>query len=296
MAQVAQIENLDIIHVHYAIPHSISAILAKQMVNGKVKVVTTLHGTDITVLGNDENLANLIRFGIEQSDAVTAVSDSLIKETRELLDITKPIDRIYNFIDRQVFRQSEVVQLKKELIPHGEKVLLHISNFRKVKRVEDVIHIFNIVNQQIPSKLVLIGEGPEMPYIRKLICDYGLDKQVLFLGKRDDVAEVLSLADCVLLPSEKESFGLVALEAMACGVPVVASNAGGIPEVIVHGETGYLAEVGNYTKMAEYVLELLLHEEKWIEFSNNSLQRAYNNFSCEKIVVEYEEIYRRLIS
>ncbi len=294
MAQITLLEKLDILHVHYAVPHAISAYLAKQMVNGAVKVVTTLHGTDITVLGYDENLSNLIRFGIEQSDAVTAVSESLIAETRSLLEINKRIDCIYNFIDHRIFRQQEVKQLKQELIANDEKVLLHISNFRKVKRVEDVIHILYLVNQQMPTKLVLIGEGPEMPHVRKLITDYQLEDQVLFLGKRDDVAEMISVSDCVLLPSEKESFGLVALEAMACGIPVVGSNAGGIPEVVLHGETGYLAPVGDYTEMSNYVLKLLRDEKLWMRLSSNSLSRAYDFFNAERIVDQYEMVYQRV--
>lgn len=295
MAQITQLEHLDILHVHYAVPHAISAYLAKQMVNGKVKVVTTLHGTDITVLGYDENLSNLIRFGIEQSDAVTAVSESLIAETRSLLHINKPIDCIYNFIDHRIFRQQEVKQLRQELIANDEKILLHISNFRKVKRVEDVIHIFHLVNQQMPTKLVMIGEGPEMPHVRKLISDYQLEDQVLFLGKRDDVAEMISVSDCVLLPSEKESFGLVALEAMACGIPVVGSDAGGIPEVVLHGKTGFLAPVGNYVDMANYVLQLLRDEHLWMKFSSNSLTRAYDFFNADRIVDQYEMVYHRLL-
>lgn len=295
MAQITQMQKLDVLHVHYAIPHSIAAYLAKQMVNGQVKVVTTLHGTDITVLGHDENLANLIRFGINQSDAVTAVSESLIQETRMLLDITKPIECIYNFVDKRIFRRLEVKELKKELIPNNEKVLLHISNFRRVKRVDDVVRIFRIVHQQIPTKLILIGEGPELPCVRRMIIEYGLEEDVLFLGKRDDVAEVISLADCILLPSEKESFGLVALEGMACGVPVVGSTAGGIPEVVKHGETGFLATVGDYEKMAAYVLELLRNQELWVRFSQNCLKRANEKFCADDIVDQYEAVYRRVL-
>lgn len=296
MAQITQLERLDVLHVHYAVPHAVSAYLAKQMVGGNVKVVTTLHGTDITVLGHDENLSNLIRFGINQSDAVTAVSESLITETRNVLDIQKPITCIYNFIDQKIFRPHEVKQLKHEFIKNDEKILLHISNFRKVKRVEDVVRIFYIVNNQIPTKLVMIGEGPEMPHVRKLITEYGLEDRVLFLGKRDDVAELISVSDCVLLPSEKESFGLVALEAMACGVPVVASNAGGIPEVVLHGETGYLSAVGNYEEMANNVLKLFFDEELWLHLSSNSLHRAYELFNAERIVDQYEKIYEGVIS
>ncbi len=295
MAQITQLHNLDILHVHYAVPHAISAYLAKQMVNGAVKVVTTLHGTDITVLGYDENLTNLIRFGIEQSDAVTAVSQSLIDETYNLLDVHRPIKCIYNFIDQSIFKRQNVHHLRRELIQSDEKVLLHISNFRKVKRAEDVIHIFHRVNKQVPSKLILVGEGPEMPHIRKLICDYQLDNKVLYLGKRDEVADLISISDCILLPSEKESFGLVALEGMACGVPVVGSDAGGIPEVVAHGKTGYLAPVGNYEEMARYVINLLQDQQLWNRFSENSVERVHEIFRAERIVDQYEDLYQRVL-
>lgn len=294
MAQVAEREKLEVLHVHYAIPHAASAYLAKQMVGGKVKVVTTLHGTDITVLGYDENLANLIRFAIEQSDAVTAVSDALIKQTRELLGIKRKIERIYNFVDPDIFHPVDVTGLKKELAPEGERILLHMSNFRAVKRVEDVVHIFQRVRQVLPAKLVLIGEGPEMPHVRRLEREYGLEGQIYYLGNREDVAELVALADILLLPSQKESFGLVALEAMACGVPVVGSNAGGIPEVVVNGETGFLSPVGDVEKMAADVLYLLQHREVWETFSRSAVHQAAEKFHADKIVTQYEELYRSL--
>lgn len=296
MAQITQLEQLDILHVHYAVPHAVSAYLAKQMVNGNVKVVTTLHGTDITVLGYDENLSNLIRFAIEQSDAVTAVSQSLIHETKMSLHIERPIECIYNFVDHRTFKQQELLQLKQHLIKNDDKVLLHISNFRKVKRVDDVIHIFNIVNKQVPTKLVLIGEGPEIPHVRKLIADYGLEEKVLFLGKRHNVAEIISISDCIVLPSEKESFGLVALEGMACGIPVVGSDAGGIPEVVAHEQTGFLAPVGNYELMAHYVIRLLQNHDLWQELSSKAVQRANDFFHAEQIVNQYEQLYERVLN
>lgn len=295
MAQVVQLEKLDLLHVHYAVPHSISAYVAKQMVNGKVKIVTTLHGTDITVLGYDENLANLVRFGIEQSDEVTAVSHSLIEQTRDLLDITRPIHCIYNFVDPSVFRPQQNPQLRKELNVNNDKVLLHISNFRKVKRVDDVVRVFQLVNQHVPTRLFLIGEGPEMPHVRKMISDFHLEDQVLYLGKRSDIAELISIADCILLPSEKESFGLVALEGMACGIPVVGSTAGGIPEVVAHGETGFLAPVGDYETMAKYVLTLFTDDYLWQTFSKNAMRRVDEVFRLDRIVEQYESIYQRAV-
>ncbi|WP_028986721.1 N-acetyl-alpha-D-glucosaminyl L-malate synthase BshA [Thermicanus aegyptius] len=295
MAQVVEREGLEILHVHYAIPHAASAYLAKQMVGGKVKVVTTLHGTDITVLGYDENLANLIRFAINESDAVTAVSDALIRETRELLGITREIKRIYNFVDTEIFHPLDVSTFKNELAPEGEKILLHMSNFRAVKRVEDVVHIFHRVRQEIPAKLVLIGEGPEMPHVRRLAREYGIEGEIYYLGNREDVAELVTLADILLLPSKKESFGLVALEAMACGVPVVGSLAGGIPEVVLHGQTGFLAPVGDVEKMSEYVVTLLKNPSLWREFSERGIARVKENFTAGEIVTQYEEVYRNLL-
>jgi L-malate glycosyltransferase len=295
LAQVAKLEELDLLHVHYAIPHAVCALIAKQMVGSNLKVVTTLHGTDITVLAHDESLSDLIRFAINESDAVTAVSQDLIKETRELLAIDKPIDLGYNFVDKRVYYPREVAALRKEFAQPDEKILIHISNFRPVKRVTDVVEVFDRVQKDIPARLLFVGEGPELSKVLCKVKERGLLDRVTFCGKQDDVAQLLSLADVMLLPSEKESFGLVALEAMACGVPTIASNAGGIPELITHGETGYLAEIGDVEQMAEYAKILLSDQANYDRIRDACLHRARFTFCNDIITRQYEEIYYRVL-
>lgn len=295
MAQVAKMQKLDLLHVHYAVPHAVCAFLAKEMTGYDLKVITTLHGTDITVLGQDESLSDLIRLAIERSDAVTAVSQDLIRETRELLDINKHIDLTYNFVDKRVYYPRDVGVLRRDYARPDEKLILHISNFRPVKRIGDVVDIFAKVNEEVPSKLLFVGEGPELS---KTICkvkEMGLTERVIFAGKQDDVAQVISLADVMLLPSEKESFGLVALEAMACGVPTVGSTAGGIPELITHGTTGYLAPIGDTRQMADYVIRLLCNPELYEAMSVACLERARNTFCNDLITAQYEQIYYRVL-
>ncbi|REJ20479.1 MAG: N-acetyl-alpha-D-glucosaminyl L-malate synthase BshA [Paenibacillaceae bacterium] len=295
MAQVARMQRLDLLHVHYAVPHAICAWLAKQMLDGGIKTVTTLHGTDITVLAQDESLRDLIRLAIHQSDAVTAVSRDLIRETRERLDIETPIDLTYNFVDKRVYYPRECRSLRNEYAAPGEKVLMHISNFRPVKRVGDVIDVFARVNAKLPSRLLLVGEGPELSKIQWQVESLGLEDRVTFLGKQDDVAQVISVADLLLLPSEKESFGLVALEAMACGVPTIGSLAGGIPELVAHGTTGFLAPVGDTEQMAEYAVRLLSDESMYARFREACLERARTTFCNDRITAEYERIYYRVL-
>jgi N-acetyl-alpha-D-glucosaminyl L-malate synthase BshA len=295
MAQVARMQKLDLLHVHYAVPHAICAWLAKQMLGGGIKTVTTLHGTDITVLAQDESLRDLIRLAIHQSDAVTAVSRDLIRETRERLDIETPIDLTYNFVDKRVYYPRECRALRAEYAAPGEKVLMHISNFRPVKRVGDVVDIFARVNAKVPSRLLLVGEGPELSKVQWQVESLGLSDRVTFLGKQDDVAQVISIADLLLLPSEKESFGLVALEAMACGVPTIGSSAGGIPELVAHGTTGFLAPVGDTERMAEYAVRLLEDEKLYARFREACLERARATFCNDLITAEYERIYYRVL-
>jgi N-acetyl-alpha-D-glucosaminyl L-malate synthase BshA len=295
MAQVAKMQQLDLLHVHYAVPHAVCAYLAKQMNNDGLKTVTTLHGTDITVLAQDESLKDLIRLAIHQSDAVTAVSNDLIDETRRLLDITTPIDLTYNFVDKRVYYPRDITSMRSDYAEHDEKILMHISNFRPVKRVGDVIDVFARVSAKLKAKLLLVGEGPELSKMQCKIRELGLENRVVFLGKQEDVAQVISLADVLLLPSEKESFGLVALEAMACGVPTVGSNAGGIPELVTHGETGYLSNIGNVEEMAEYAELLLTDDQLHARFREACLFRARHEFCNDSITRQYEEIYYRVL-
>lgn len=296
IAEVAVMENLDVLHVHYAIPHAVCAILARQMSGRDLKIVTTLHGTDITVLGYDPSLTEAIRFGIEKSDYVTAVSNSLISQTHELIKPKKTIECVYNFIDTRVNKRTDSSELRKEygILPH-EKVVIHVSNFRPVKRVQDVIQAFAGIAEHLPAKLLLVGDGPEMKTVCNLAGELGIRDKILLLGKQERVEELYSLSDLMLLLSEKESFGLVALEAMACGVPCIGTNVGGIPEVIVNGETGYICELGDIKTITEKAVEILSNEEIHQRFSANSMERAEKRFSAEQIVSEYENIYYQLV-
>lgn len=296
MAQVANMQQLDVLHVHYAIPHAICAYLAKQMAHTNVKVVTTLHGTDITILAQNETFKDMIQFAINHSDAVTAVSQHLITETNHLLNVTVPIDLTYNFVDKRVYYPRNVQAWRINFANPHEKILMHISNFRSVKRTYDVVDIFCRVHQQIPARLVLVGEGPDMPKVRYRIQELGLEDYVHFLGKQDEIAQVISLADVLLLPSEKESFGLVSLEAMACGVPTIGTRVGGIPEVITHGETGYLAEIGDTMSMAKYACIILSNDELAQRMGIACLYRAQHVFCHDLITSDYEQIYYRVLN
>lgn len=296
MAQVAKSQNLDVLHVHYAVPHAVCAFLAKQMVGEDLKVVTTLHGTDITVLAQDESLKDLIRLAINESDAVTSVSNDLMRETREVLDINRDIDLTYNFVDQRVYYPRDAIKCRNDFAEPGERVLMHISNFRPVKRVSDVVDVFNLVNMKIPTRLLFVGEGPDLPKIQWKIKEMGLEDRVHFLGKQDDIAHVISMADILLLPSEKESFGLVALEAMACGIPTVGSMAGGIPELVSHGVTGFLAPIGDTRQMADYCISMLNNPKLMQVIKEACLTRARSEFSSERIMSQYESIYYRVLN
>lgn len=296
MAQVAKREKFDILHVHYAVPHAVCAVLARQMVGDHLKVVTTLHGTDITVLGYDPTLSDIICFGINESDAVTSVSYDLAAETKRIFNIKKEIHTVYNFVDTRVYQKKTKHNLRKNYgISDDEKVLIHISNFRKVKRIPDVISIFARVKQEMKAKLILVGDGPEYNKICKLVKEKQLEDDVIFLGKQKNTADILSISDALLLVSEKESFGLVALEAMACGVPVIGSNAGGIPEVIENGVTGFTSEVGNVEELSKQTIRLLKDEMLHEQMAQQSYERATSKFHSDKIVKEYESIYKSLL-
>lgn len=295
IAEVAKREKLDILHAHYAIPHAICALLAKQMLDQDIKVVTTLHGTDISILGWEHSFQPLIKFGIEKSDYVTAVSNALADQTMELIKADKEIHTVYNFIDENVYKTRENQSLKKELGLKGEKVLIHVSNFREVKRVQDVVHVFNLVKKEMPAKLLLVGDGPEMGMICDLVDRLGLQDDVLFLGKQDNVEDLYAISDLMLLLSSKESFGLVLLEAMACGVPCIGTGIGGIPEVIEHGKTGYICELGDVVQMADYAVGLLRDTELHASMSQACLNSVHSRFNTETIISQYETIYRNLL-
>lgn len=297
MAEVIKRENLDLLHVHYAIPHAVCAILAKQMSGTNIKIVTTLHGTDITVLGYDLTMTDAIRFGIEQSDAVTAVSNSLIEQTYDLIHPQKKIVPVYNFIDERVYKKMNATILKEEFgIRPEEKVVIHVSNFRAVKRVPDVVKSFNLIQEQLDAKLLLIGDGPEMTVVSKLVEKLNLRDKVLFLGKQDNLEELYSISDLMLLLSEKESFGLVALEAMACGVPCIGTNIGGLPEVIINGETGFICELGNIEEIAEKSLHILMNKPIHSQFSERSMLMVNERFRADLIVQQYENLYYEILS
>jgi N-acetyl-alpha-D-glucosaminyl L-malate synthase BshA len=296
MAEVIKREKLDLLHVHYAIPHAICAILAKQMSRQDVKIVTTLHGTDITVLGYDASLSDAIRFAIEESDVVTAVSNSLIAETYDLINPNKQINLVYNFIDERVYHEIPSEHLKQEYgILRHEKVLIHVSNFRPVKRVQDVVKTFAKVAEKIPAKLLLVGDGPEISLVSRLVDQLGLRNQVLFLGKQESLEELYSISDLMLLLSEKESFGLVALEAMACGVPCIGTNVGGIPEVIQDGKSGYICSLGDIDEISTKALQLLTDDKLHQQFSQYSIHVVEEYFHGDKIVQQYEGIYKQLL-
>lgn len=296
IAEVAVMENLDVLHVHYAIPHAVCAILAREMSGRDLKIVTTLHGTDITVLGYDPSLTDAIRFGIEKSDHVTAVSHSLISQTYDLIKPKKDISCVYNFIDKRISKRTDASGLRKELgILPEEKVVIHVSNFRPVKRVPDVLRAFAGILHEMPAKLLLVGDGPEMKNVSNLARELGIRDHVLLLGKQESVEELYSMSDLMLLLSEKESFGLVALEAMACGVPCIGTNIGGIPELVVDGETGFICELGDTSAVTEKAIEILSDPALHKTFASNSVQRAVLRFGSEQIVSEYESIYYQLV-
>ncbi len=297
MVDVVKYANLDILHVHYAIPHAAVAYMAKKILLSEgryVPVITTLHGTDITLVGKHRTFAPVVSFSINKSDGVTAVSDYLRKETESLFDIKKEIKVIYNFIDFNRFKREDKDHFKKMIAPNGERILAHVSNFRKVKRVEDVIHVFKKVYEKIPSKLLLVGDGPERQNLEELCREIGLCHEIRFLGKQDAIEELLAISDLFILPSGNESFGLAALEAMACEVPVISSNVGGIPEVNIHGETGYLSDIGDVESMAKYAISILSDEEVLQRFRANALAQA-QRFDIKHILPQYEEYYQHIL-
>ena len=298
LVDVIKYEKLDILHVHYAIPHATVAYLTKQILateNIFIPVVTTLHGTDITLVGKNPAFKPVVEFSINMSDGVTAVSESLRKDTLEYFKIKNEIKVIPNFIDFERFSKQNKDHFKKAIAPDGEKILIHISNFRKVKRVDDVVRIFSQVLDKVPSKLLLIGDGPERYNVEQTCRQLGLCEHIRFLGKQDAIEEVLAIADVFIMPSESESFGLAALEAMACQVPVVSTNIGGIPEVNIHGKTGFLSNVGDIDDMAKNTLAILSNEGLLSTFRENAYLQA-KSFHIDNILPQYENYYLELLT
>ncbi len=297
MVDVVKYEKLNLLHVHYAIPHASAAYMAKQILKSQgieIPFVTTLHGTDITLVGKDPSFEPVITFCINQSDAITAVSQSLKDDTYSHFKTDREIHVIPNFIDSKDQLGEMDFDKRRRYAKDEERILCHISNFRKVKRVEDVLRMFALVNEQIPSKLIFAGDGPERNNLERLVRELDLCDRVIFVGKVSDTSHVLEISDLFILPSETESFGLAALEAMAVGVPVISSNTGGIPEVNIHGETGYLSNVGDVDEMAKNAIYLLQNESLFQEFRQNSLKRA-KVFSLKNVLPLYEDIYDRLV-
>ena len=296
MVSVVKNEKLDLLHVHYAIPHASAAYMAKQILKThgiNIPFVTTLHGTDITLVGKDVSYEPVVTFSINQSDGVTAVSEDLRRETYESFKITNDIEVIPNFIDLEKFKKQKKEHFKKAICPHGEALVVHTSNFRKVKRVQDVVKVFANLHNEIPSKLLMIGDGPERTRAENMCRDLDINDAVRFLGKLEAVEEVLSVADLFLMPSEKESFGLAALEAMACEVPVISSDAGGLPELIIQGVTGFMSPVGDVEDMTKHAL-FILDKNNLPKFKENALKRA-QEFDISKILPLYENYYHKIL-
>jgi N-acetyl-alpha-D-glucosaminyl L-malate synthase BshA len=298
MIDVVLYEGLDVLHVHYAIPHATSAYMAKLILaeQGRdIKIITTLHGTDITLAGLDPTLMPLVRFSLERSDGVTAVSRSLKQNTLTHFNLDLPIEVIPNFVNIEEWQRRPSERLRSQFSPNGEAVLVHASNFRPVKRVTDVVRVFKQVREKVPSKLVMVGDGPDRAEAEMLCRELDICADVRFLGKQTALPEIFSASDLFLMPSQQESFGLSALEAMACGLPALTSSVGGIPELNVHGQTGYICEIGDTDRMARYAIDLLTHAKKYEQFSKAARDRAVNHFSHTDIVPMYEDYYRRVL-
>jgi L-malate glycosyltransferase len=297
MVDVIKNQHLDLLHVHYAIPHASAAYMAKMILEEEgrhIPVITTLHGTDITLVGKDKTYAPVVAFSINKSDAITAVSDNLREETYANFQIEKQIEVIHNFVDTKRFAKRPIDAFRKVIAPSGEKILMHASNFRKIKRVQDVIRIYAQVKKDIPSKLLLVGDGPERPLAEELARELDICDDVRFVGKQQDMEEIYAISDLFLLPSEYESFGLAALEAMAAGAPVITTNAGGLPEIIIDGKNGFLSNVGDVDSMSKQAIRILKDDETLNRFKIEARKQA-QRFDIANIVPEYEALYKRFV-
>jgi N-acetyl-alpha-D-glucosaminyl L-malate synthase BshA len=298
MVDVIKNNQLQLLHVHYAIPHASAAFMAKKILEQQgiyVPIITTLHGTDITLVGRDKTYAPVVAFSINQSDAITAVSQNLRDETFKTFKIEKNIEVIHNFVDVNRFRRKPIDAFKRVIAPNGERILLHASNFRKIKRVQDVVKIFYEVNKQIPSKLLFVGDGPERVTAEELCRTLEICDDVRFVGKQEQMEDILAIADLFLLTSDYESFGLAALEAMAAGVPVVSTNAGGLPEIMIEGVTGYMGDVGDIDTMSERAMEILSDEDRLRKFKEDAARHA-DTFDIANIIPIYEKLYDEVLS
>lgn len=297
LVDVVRNNHLDLLHVHYAIPHASAAYMAKKILEHegiRIPFITTLHGTDITLVGKDKTYAPVVSFSINQSDAITAVSKNLRDETMVNFHIEKEINVIHNFVDIHRFNKKPIDAFKIAIAPKGEKIILHASNFRKIKRIADVIHTYDQIRKSLPSKLLLVGDGPERHMAEELCRELGIDEETRFLGKQQDMEDIYAISDLFLLPSEYESFGLSALEAMAAGTPVIATNAGGLPEIVLDGVNGYLSEIGDIHQMAAKAIALLLDNVKHQEFRSAAREQA-QKFDIENIVPMYEIVYQKVL-
>ena len=295
LVDVIKNNQLDLLHVHYAIPHASAAYMAKQILKQEgmnIPVITTLHGTDITLVGRDKTFAPVVAFSINESDAITAVSNNLRDETFKIFTIKKEIEVIYNFVDVSRFNRKPIDAFKRVIAPNGERLLLHASNFRRVKRVQDVVKIFAVVKKEIACKLLFVGDGPERPMAEDLARELGVFEDIRFVGKQEQMEDILAIADLFLLTSEYESFGLAALEAMAAGVPVVSTNAGGLREINIHGETGFLGEVGDVDSLSDFALSILRDEKVLKQFKDRAAEHA-KKFDIHHIIPLYEKLYER---
>ena len=298
MVDVIRNQHLDLLHVHYAIPHASAAYMAKKILeedNRHVPVITTLHGTDITLVGKDKTYAPVVAFSINQSDAITAVSDNLREETYANFRIEKEIDVIHNFVDIKRFTKKPIDAFRKVIAPNGERIVLHASNFRKIKRIGDVIRIFAGLKKEVPAKLLLVGDGPERPMAEELARELDICDDVRFVGKQQDMEEIYAIADLFLLPSEYESFGLAALEAMAGGSPVITTNAGGLPEIIQDGKNGYMSPVGDVNHMTEQAIRILKDDTVLEGFRKEARLQA-ERFDIDQIVPQYEALYEKFVA
>ncbi len=296
MVDVILNHDLDLIHAHYAIPHASAAYTAKQIVKQKtgrsVPVITTLHGTDITLVGRDKTYEPVVTFSINESDSITAVSENLKEETYKHFDIKKDIEVIHNFVDVQRYNKKPVAAFRQVIAPNNEKIIIHASNFRKIKRIDNVMEIFKNIHAAVPAKLLMVGDGPERPLAEDLTRQYGLEADVRFLGKQEQMEEILAVSDVFLLPSEYESFGLAALEAMAASTVVISTDAGGLNEININGETGYTSPIGDVESMSKNAIALLKDEAKLKTFKHNALKEA-KLFDIHHIIPKYEALYRK---